>query len=170
MRSAWPFRRLELAPARRTSDTSLLLAPEMDDIPELRDLFLGDAGIQPSLANFWLFCTRCYEIIGATWAAEHNCPDGSCPQGSPEREAGKQRFTNLVRENMWIASLLGALYVLFVTFVPRMIKKPLPLGRVLQLWNLSLAVFSAFGAYHCFGALWANVSTAMFPCGQRVSA
>ena len=78
-------------------------------------------------------------------------------QGSEQREIGKVAFASLIRANMWIPTLAGALYVAFVFYGPKVVKSPLPLKHVLSAWNLGLAVFSAVGSYHCMGALSRNL-------------
>ena len=91
------------------------------------------------------------DLILQVHNAPATCGESECPGGSPERTDGKEKWVVLMRDNMWIPTLTCIIYVLFVHLGPRMITKPLPVKWVLQLWNLSLAIFSAVGsaANHC---------------------
>ena len=135
-------------------------AAMFDQLPpgaSVRAVFLGDSGVIPGVDALQEFYVRALAIISQTWAADRDCDGGGCPHGSPAREAGKQEFRDLMRGNMWIPTLFGFIYVLFVFCVPRFISKPLPVKPLLVLWNFALAVFSAMGTYHCAGALLSNV-------------
>jgi hypothetical protein len=122
-------------------------------------VFIGDNEPNVSWGGLQNFCVMAVELISRTAAAPRTCDGGGCPQGSPEREAGKQAFTDLMRGNMWIVTIACALYVAFVFVGPRLISKPLPVMPVLQVWNLALAIFSFTGSFHCAGALLGNVRT-----------
>ena len=140
-------------------DTTTATAPmpELGATPSTKELFLGDGDPEISLRGFTSFCRSAVELISRTGQLPRDCEAGGCPHGGPEREAGKQAFTDLMRGNMWIVSGLCYLYVLFVFIAPRCVSKPKPVNWVLVLWNLALAIFSAIGSYHCMGALLGNV-------------
>ncbi len=158
-------------------------------------IFLGEGNASISLGGLRHFGARTVAIVRETAAqpicdgpaaslgADCLCDGHPCRQGTAAREAGKEAFAALVRENMWIPTLACVLYIIFVFHGPAMIRKPLPVPlpsslvpartpvlcrrprccsqvkRVLVCWNSALAAFSVAGAYHCTSALALNLRT-----------
>lgn len=146
------------------------LAPSLPLTAELLPkLFLGDGNASISFGGLQHFALRTVQIVretaaaprctGADPLAEAGCDCGGvpCPQGSAAREAGKEKFAALVRENMWIPTAACVLYILFVFCGPKLVKKPQPVKPILSAWNLAMSIFSAVGSYHCMGALAFNL-------------
>lgn len=163
---------------QRTSQRCQPAMPALGDEPPLTfdllqwdafdKLFLGDGDV--SMNGLRHFTARTLQIVQDThagsrcigdsdWRSVDGCDCGGvpCAHGSPAREAGKEDFSSLVRENMWLVTGATILYMLFVHCAPRFIEKPFPVKPLLSLWNLALAVFSAVGSYHCMGALLGNL-------------
>ena len=103
-----------------------------------------------SLAALGKFCGRTYELIDQVWRSDRSNP--------PERQQAKQDFVDLMRDHTWIVTIACIAYTLFVHFGPALIRRPWPVKGVLAVWNLALAVFSAFGAWHCLSGLLANMA------------
>ena len=146
------------------------LAPSLPLTVELLPkLFLGDANASISFGGLSHFAVRTVQIVQETAAAPRctdtavmaegcDCAGLPCAHGSAAREAGKEKFATLVRENMWIPTGACALYILFVFYGPGLIKKPQTYFKpILSCWNLAMAIFSAVGSYHCMGALALNL-------------
>ena len=121
------------------------MAPDAADAPALPlalellpRIFLGEGNASISLGGLRHFGARTVAIVRETAAqpicdgpaaslgADCLCDGHPCRQGTAAREAGKEAFAALVRENMWIPTLACALYILFVFHGPGMIRKPLP--------------------------------------------
>jgi hypothetical protein len=146
------------------------LAPSLPLTAELLPkLFLGDGNASISFGELQHFALRTVQIVRETAAAPRctgadplaeagcDCGGAPCPQGSAAREAGKEKFSALVRENMWIPTAACVLYILFVFCGPKLVKKPQPVKPILSAWNLAMSIFSAVGSYHCMGALAFNL-------------
>ena len=103
-----------------------------------------------SLAALGKFCGRTYELIDQVWRSDRSNP--------PERQQAKQDFVELMRDHTWIVTIACIAYTLFVHFGPALIRRPWPVKGVLAAWNLALAVFSAFGAWHCLSGLVTNMA------------
>jgi len=118
------------------------------ELHELHELLLGRSQISfTQLATF-------------IWSLKNNLVNEvlAAPRDSAARSAAKLKTISLLRENMWIPTMLTILYVVFVHTGPHFMRKrrPWPLRYVLAGWNLVLTVFSAVGVVHCASCLVAN--------------
>ena len=121
------------------------MAPHAADTPALPlaldllpRIFLGEGNASISLGGLRHFGARTVAIVRETAAqpicdgpaaslgGDCLCDGHPCRQGTAAREAGKEAFAALVRENMWIPTLACVLYIIFVFHGPGMIRKPLP--------------------------------------------